>query len=113
MSTVLSIKNPVARKRHYCYWCTAEIKLGDTYQRTSIARNGGVYDWIDCNACAEDQILTLVSAYFDHMYGEGYDRDDAVEWAWEVIRNDLSPADDVMVAQRYLDRAGIDWRAEL
>lgn len=113
MITVLKSSKPKARKQHHCSLCTGAINPGQTYCRSTIVNDGNLYDWIDCNACTADRILTLVSAYFDSIYGEGCDSYDAVEWAWEVVRNDLSLIDDVMVAQRYLDRAGIDWRAEL
>lgn len=81
MSTLLNTSRPKARKAHRCGMCEGQIVPGETYRRDTYKADD-LYDFITCDPCEKDGIVTKVCAWCRDP-SEGVTSETAWEWAHE------------------------------
>ena len=79
---ILKKTKPISRKEHRCEFCGGIIKVGEGYERTTIA-DECVYDFVCHCHCAA--IANMLDMYYD-CYDEGLSSDAFQENIIEYIR---------------------------
>lgn len=67
--TILRTSHPTAKKEHICMFCGCKIKVGERYERQTIADDGDMYDWVCHQDCSD--IATDIDMYDGLCYDEG------------------------------------------
>ena len=105
MPTTLRESTPTARKTHRCSLCLGTIQPGEKYQLFVNVYDGELYRWKECFPCKPVGKLLWSKDLCD---SEGYNDDDAFEWARDCAEHPDWKWDDGErdLALAYLARRG-------
>ena len=105
MPTTLRESKPTARKAHRCSLCLGTIQRGEQYRVFVNVYEGNLYRWKECLPCGPVGALLWKQDLCD---SDGYNEDDAYEWARDCAGHPVGlPDEEVAMARAFLVRRGI------